>query len=121
MEMLSHRLPLHILIVRNLEILENVCVTEPLLIKFQTKSMAQYLDIADKLFYSRKERFYGTFLEDLKKIGSTVSAEILHKGDDKVCMSEYISFQNQTPGITLAYDMVLGADVYTLFKDHHHI
>ena len=53
--------------------------------------MAQYLDIADKLFWSRRERFYGSFMDDLVKLGNAVSAEILHKADDKVSILLIVS------------------------------
>ena len=48
---------------------------------FQAKSMAQYLDIADKLFWSRKERFHERFLDDVLALVHTVTSEIVSKHD----------------------------------------
>lgn len=51
---------------------------------FQAKSMAQYLDLADKLFFYRKERFQERFLDDLIALVNTVVTEIILKSENKV-------------------------------------
>uniref|UniRef100_A0A7M5X2J4 Dedicator of cytokinesis protein 7 n=2 Tax=Clytia hemisphaerica TaxID=252671 RepID=A0A7M5X2J4_9CNID len=48
------------------------------------KSMAQYLDLADKLFFYRKERFQERFLDDLIALVNTVVTEIIHKSENKM-------------------------------------
>ena len=41
--------------------------------------MAQYLDLADKLYFNRKERFHDRFLDDVVALVTTVTAEIINK------------------------------------------
>lgn len=48
--------------------------------------MAQYLDLADKLFFNRKERFQDRFLDDIVALVTTVTAEIIHKQTEKVSL-----------------------------------
>lgn len=43
--------------------------------------MAQYLDLADKLFWNRKERFHERFLDDLIALVNTVINEIILKNE----------------------------------------
>ncbi|XP_057299405.1 dedicator of cytokinesis protein 7-like isoform X1 [Hydractinia symbiolongicarpus] len=55
------------------------------------KSMAQYLDIADKLFWSRKERFHERFLDDVIALVNTVTAEIIKKQDKQFRQSRMLN------------------------------
>lgn len=48
---------------------------------FQVKSMAQYLDMADKLFFARKERFPDRFSDDINDLVKAVTQEIVSKQD----------------------------------------
>ena len=43
--------------------------------------MAQYLDLADRLFWSRKERFHERFLDDIAALVTSITTEIIR---DKV-------------------------------------
>ena len=46
---------------------------------FQVKSMAQYLETADKFFYPRKERFHERYLDDVSALVNSVTLEIIRK------------------------------------------
>ena len=43
--------------------------------------MAQYLDMADKLFFARKERFPERFSDDITDLIKAVTQEIITKQD----------------------------------------
>ena len=43
--------------------------------------MAQYLDMADKLFFARKERFPDRFSDDINDLVKAVTQEIVSKQD----------------------------------------
>ena len=43
--------------------------------------MAQYLDMADKLFFARKERFPDRFSDDVDNLVKAVTQEIVSKQD----------------------------------------
>ncbi|XP_065674534.1 dedicator of cytokinesis protein 7 isoform X2 [Hydra vulgaris] len=45
------------------------------------KSMAQYLDLADRLFWSRKERFHERFLDDVVGLVTMITSEIINTQD----------------------------------------
>eukprot|EP00794_Sanderia_malayensis_P007879 gene7879-8730_t len=47
----------------------------------QVKSMAQYLENADKFFFPRKERFHERYFDDVSALVNTVTAEIIKKQD----------------------------------------
>ena len=49
--------------------------------------MAQYLDLADKLFWNRKERFNERFLDDLIALVTTVIAEIINKHEKVIILT----------------------------------
>jgi len=47
--------------------------------ELMVKSMAQYLETADKFFYPRKERFHERYLDDVSALVNSVTLEIIRK------------------------------------------
>ena len=59
------------------------CITRKfpviLFLHFQVKSMAQYLESADKFFYPRKDRFHERYLDDVSALVHSVTLEVIRK------------------------------------------
>lgn len=55
------------------------------------KSMAQYLDLADKLFWNRKERFHVRFLDDIVALVTTIVTEIINKQEKHINSSRRLN------------------------------